>query len=146
MDALLKRHVNIVKIFGPEHGFLGTANAGATVSNDVYSSRKIPVISLYGKHFKPTPEDLADVDVMIYDAQDVGVRYYTDLASMQYFMEAAAENHKPFIILDRPNPIGLHRVTVREIDGYRLKVGPIEAIDGTPVVDIKPVLSQIADA
>lgn len=108
VDALLKRHVNIVKIFGPEHGFLGIANAGATVSNDVYSSRKIPVISLYGKHFKPTPADLQDVDVMIYDAQDVGVRYYTDLASMQYFMEAAAENHKPFIILDRPNPIGFY--------------------------------------
>lgn len=108
VDALLKRKVNIVKIFGPEHGFLGTANAGATVSNDVYSSLKIPVISLYGKHFKPTAADLADVDVMVYDAQDVGVRYYTDLASMQYFLEAAAQNHKPFIILDRPNPNGFY--------------------------------------
>lgn len=108
VDALLKRKVNIVKIFGPEHGFLGTANAGATVSNDVYSSRKIPVISLYGKHFKPTAADLADVDIMVYDAQDVGVRYYTDLASMQYFLEAAAQNHKPLIILDRPNPNGFY--------------------------------------
>ena len=108
VDTLLKGHVNIVKIFGPEHGFLGTANAGATISNSVYSEAKIPVISLYGKHFKPTKEDLKDVDVMIYDAQDVGVRYYTDLASMQYFMEAAAENHIPIIILDRPNPIGFY--------------------------------------
>lgn len=108
VDTLLKRHVHIVKIFGPEHGFMGTANAGATVSNDTYSSAKIPVISLYGKHFKPTAEDLKDVDVMVYDAQDVGVRYYTDLASMQYFMEAAAENHKPFIVLDRPNPNGFY--------------------------------------
>lgn len=108
VDTLLKRGVHIVAIFGPEHGFLGTANAGATVTNDVYSSEKIPVISLYGKHFKPTAEDLKDVDIMLYDAQDVGVRYYTNLASMQFFMEAAAENHKPFIILDRPDPLGFY--------------------------------------
>ena len=108
VDALLKNHVNVVKIFGPEHGFLGIANAGATVTDSTYSKAKIPVISLFGKHFKPTPEELANVDVMIYDAQDVGVRYYTNLASMQFFMEAAAENHKPFIILDRPNPIGFY--------------------------------------
>jgi uncharacterized protein YbbC (DUF1343 family) len=108
VDTLLKRNVHIVAIFGPEHGFLGTANAGATVTNDVYSREKIPVISLYGKHFKPTPEDLKNVDIMVYDAQDVGVRYYTNLASMQFFMEAAAENHKPFIILDRPNPLGFY--------------------------------------
>ncbi|HUZ61567.1 MAG TPA: DUF1343 domain-containing protein [Hanamia sp.] len=108
VDVLLKNQVNIVKIFGPEHGFLGIANAGATVTNSTYSKAKIPVISLFGKDFKPTPEELSDVDVMIYDAQDVGVRYYTDLASMQFFMEAAAENHKPFIILDRPDPIGFY--------------------------------------
>ncbi|MEO6949439.1 MAG: DUF1343 domain-containing protein [Ginsengibacter sp.] len=108
VDALLKNHVNVVKIFGPEHGFLGIANAGATVTDSTYSKAKIPVISLFGKHFKPTPEELGNVDVMIYDAQDVGVRYYTNLASMQFFMEAAAENHKPFIILDRPNPIGFY--------------------------------------
>lgn len=110
VDTLLRLHVNIVKIFGPEHGFLGTANAGADVANGFYSKRKIPVISLYGseKDFKPTAKDLEGVDVMIYDAQDVGVRYYTNLASMQFFMEAAAQNHKPFIILDRPDPIGFY--------------------------------------
>lgn len=108
VDALLKRHIDIVKIFGPEHGFLGTANAGATVANGFYSKAKIPVISLYGKHFKPTAEDLEGVDIMIYDAQDVGVRYYTNLASMEFFMEAAAQYHKPFIILDRPDPIGFY--------------------------------------
>jgi len=106
VDTLLKRNVNIVEIFGPEHGFLGTANAGATVTNDVYSREKIPVISLYGKHFKPTAEELKNVDIMVYDAQDVGVRYYTNLASMQFFIEAAAENHIPSIILDRPDPNG----------------------------------------
>lgn len=108
VDTLLKRGVHIVAIFGPEHGFLGTANAGATVTNDVYSREKIPVISLYGKHYKPTAEDLKNVDIMVYDAQDVGVRYYTNLASMQFFMETAAENHKPFIILDRPDPLGFY--------------------------------------
>lgn len=108
VDALLKHHVDVVKIFGPEHGFQGTANAGATVANGFYSKERIPVISLYGKHFKPTAEDLKDVDVMIYDCQGVGVRYYTDLASMQFFLEAAAKNHKPLIILDRPDPLGFY--------------------------------------
>jgi len=108
VDTLLKRGVDIVKIFVPEHGFLGTANAGATISDSKYSSRNIPVISLYGKRFKPLPKELENVDIMLYDLQDVGVRYYTNLASMEYFMEAAAENHKPIIILDRPNPIGFY--------------------------------------
>jgi uncharacterized protein YbbC (DUF1343 family) len=108
VDALLKKGVHIVEIFGPEHGFRGTANAGATVENSVDPQTGIPVTSLYGKHDKPTPEELKNVDVMIYDIQDVGVRFYTYISTMQRFMEAAAENHKPFLILDRPNPNGFY--------------------------------------
>lgn len=108
VDTLLKLHVHIVKIFGPEHGFRGDADAGASVGNSVDAKTGIPVISLYGKHNKPTPEELQDVDVMLYDIQDVGTRFYTYISSMQRFMEAAAQNHKPFIILDRPNPNGFY--------------------------------------
>lgn len=108
VDTLVARHVNVVEIFGPEHGFRGTANAGATVSNFIDKKTGIPVISLYGKHDKPTPEELKNVDVMVYDIQDVGVRFYTYISTMQRFMEAAAENHKPFIILDRPDPNGFY--------------------------------------
>lgn len=108
VDTLLKLHVNIVKIFGPEHGFRGDADAGASVTNAVDPKTGIPVISLYGKHNKPTPDELKDVDVMLYDIQDVGTRFYTYINSMQRFMEAATENNKPFIILDRPNPNGFY--------------------------------------
>jgi uncharacterized protein YbbC (DUF1343 family) len=108
VDSLLKRHIRIVKIFGPEHGFRGDADAGADVSSTVDKKTGIPVISLYGAHNKPTAEELADVDVMVYDIQDVGARFYTYINSMQRFMEAAAENHKPFIILDRPDPNGFY--------------------------------------
>lgn len=108
VDTLLKRGVHIVEIFGPEHGFRGTANAGATVGNNIDPKTGIPVISLYGKHDKPTPDELKNVDVMLYDIQDVGVRFYTYISTMQRFMEAAAENHKPFIILDRPDPNGFY--------------------------------------
>ncbi len=108
VDTLLSLGINIVKIFGPEHGFRGTASAGATVENAVDKKTGIPIISLYGSHNKPTPEELTDVDVMIFDIQDVGTRFYTYINSMQRFMEAAAENNKPFIILDRPNPNGFY--------------------------------------
>lgn len=107
-DTLQKLGVNIVKIFGPEHGFRGTADAGEKV--DSYTDRQtgIPVISLYGKKRKPSAADLADVDVLLFDIQDVGVRFYTYISSLQEFMESAVENKKPLIILDRPNPNGFY--------------------------------------
>ena len=108
VDTLLKKHVQIVRIFGPEHGFRGNADAGAPVANDTDQKTGIPVVSLYGRHNKPTPAELADIDVMLYDIQDVGVRFYTYINSMQLFMEAAAENHKKLIILDRPDPNGFY--------------------------------------
>ncbi len=108
VDTLKKLGVNIKAIFGPEHGFRGAAPDGAKIDNTVDPTTGAPVISLYGKKNKPTPEDLKDVDVMVYDIQDVGTRFYTFISSMQYFMEAALENNIPFIILDRPNPNGFY--------------------------------------
>jgi uncharacterized protein YbbC (DUF1343 family) len=108
VDTLQKRGIKIVKIFGPEHGFRGNADAGEHVNNFVDKKTGIPVISLYGDHKKPTPEDLKDVDVLVFDIQDVGVRFYTFISSLQYFLEAALENHKPLMILDRPNPNGFY--------------------------------------
>jgi uncharacterized protein YbbC (DUF1343 family) len=108
VDALLKNKVKVIKIFGPEHGFKGAADAGEKVGDIDDNTTGVKVISLYGDHKKPTAEDLRDVDIMIYDVQDVGVRFYTYISSLQYYMEAALENGKPLIILDRPNPNGFY--------------------------------------
>ena len=108
VDTLLSRGIRVVKIFGPEHGFRGTASAGEKIKTQIDKKTGLPVISLYGDHKKPTAQDLADVDVVIFDIQDVGVRFYTYISSLQYVMEAALENHKPLLILDRPNPNGFY--------------------------------------
>jgi uncharacterized protein YbbC (DUF1343 family) len=108
VDTLLSLGVKITKAFGPEHGFRGTADAGSKVDNYIDPATGIPVISLYGKKTKPSPEDLADVDVLLFDIQDVGTRFYTFISSLQEFMEAAFENSKPLMILDRPNPNGFY--------------------------------------
>ena len=108
VDTLLKRGVKVVRIFGPEHGFRGKADAGETVGNSIDKETGVEVISLYGKHNKPTTEDLKNVDVMIYDIQDVGVRFYTYISSFQKYMEAALENGIPLLVLDRPNPNGFY--------------------------------------
>jgi uncharacterized protein YbbC (DUF1343 family) len=106
VDTLKKLGINIKVIFGPEHGFRGKADAGEKVNTYKDSATGIPVISLYGNKLKPSKEDLADVDVMLFDIQDVGVRFYTYISSLQYYMEAAMENSKHLIVLDRPNPNG----------------------------------------
>lgn len=108
IDTLISSGIKVVKIFGPEHGFSGSADAGEKVTNNTYKNTGIPVISLYGGHNKPSKEDLENVDVMIFDIQDVGVRFYTFISSLQYYIEAAAENRKPVLILDRPNPNGFY--------------------------------------
>jgi uncharacterized protein YbbC (DUF1343 family) len=106
VDSLVALGINIVKVFGPEHGFRGDASNGAHVADSVDPKTGIPVLSLYGKTGKPSAKDLADIDVMIYDLQDVGARYYTYLATLHRVMEACAENNKELLILDRPNPNG----------------------------------------
>ena len=108
VDTLISKGVNIVKIFGPEHGFRGDADAGEEFGNTTDKKTGITIISLYGNHKKPTAEDLKDVDVIVFDVQDVGIRFYTFISSLQYCLEAAFENHKQFILLDRPNPNGFY--------------------------------------
>ena len=108
VDTLVKKGINVVKIFGPEHGFRGTADAGEEVGNTVDKKTGIKIISLYGDHKKPTAADFEGVDVIVFDIQDVGVRFYTYISSLEYLMEATLENHKPLLILDRPNPNGFY--------------------------------------
>ena len=106
VDSLMRSGINIVKVFGPEHGFRGNASAGTGVADEIDVATGIPVISLYGKKNKPTKEDLANVDIMIYDLQDVGCRFYTNINALARLMEACFENGKELLILDRPNPNG----------------------------------------
>lgn len=137
VDTLLSRGIIITKAFGPEHGFRGTADAGEKIENYKDPVTGIPVISLYGKKRKPSAEDLADVDVLLFDIQDVGTRFYTYISSLQEFMEAAFENSKPLMILDRPNPNGFY------VDGpvldtaYRSFVGmqPIPVVYGMTMAE-----------
>lgn len=103
-DSLKSLGLRIVKIFGPEHGFRGNAADGEHVNDSLDVKTGIPLVSLYGKNKKPTPEQLNDVDVVIFDIQDVGTRFYTYISTMHYVMEACAESRKKMIILDRPNP------------------------------------------
>jgi uncharacterized protein YbbC (DUF1343 family) len=106
VDSLRSLGVNIVKVFGPEHGFRGNASNGAVVHDEVDSATGIPIVSLYGSKRKPSVEDMAAIDLMIYDIQDVGCRFYTNINTLADIMEACAENGKELVILDRPNPNG----------------------------------------
>ncbi|MEO6252588.1 MAG: DUF1343 domain-containing protein [Ferruginibacter sp.] len=106
VDSLKKLGVNIVKVFGPEHGFRGKASAGDHISDEIDAATGIPIVSLYGAKNKPTKTDLADVDILVYDLQDVGVRFYTNINALSRLMEACYENGKELLILDRPNPNG----------------------------------------
>lgn len=123
VDTLLKHKIKLVKIFGPEHGFRGTSDAGEKVKSGKDSKTGIPVVSLYGTHKKPTKEDLKGIDILIYDIQDVGVRFYTYISTMTYVMESCAENNVPLIILDRPNPNGYYIDGPVLIDKYKSFLG-----------------------
>ncbi|MES2828735.1 MAG: DUF1343 domain-containing protein [Bacteroidota bacterium] len=143
VDSLLKLGVKIVKIFGPEHGFRGNASAGVSVDDDTDTKTGIKAISLYGKHAIPTKEDLSDVDIMIFDIQDVGVRFYTYINTLQHIMEACAANNKEVMILDRPNPNGFY------IDGpildpqFKSGIGlkPIPVVHGLTVAEYAQMLN-----
>lgn len=104
VDALLAKGVNVVMIFAPEHGFRGDHDAGASVENSVDSKTGITVHSIYGKNKQPSSDIMDNVDIVLFDIQDVGVRFYTYISSMHYMMQAAAESHVEFVVLDRPNP------------------------------------------
>lgn len=143
VDSLLKLKIKIQKIFSPEHGFRGTAGHGEVVANSVDSATGIPIISLYGKHRKATAEDLKDVDIIVFDVQDVGTRFFTYISSLQELMESAAENNKTLLVLDRPNPNGDY------IDGpildtaYRSFIGmqPIPVVHGMTVGEYARMLN-----
>ncbi len=104
VDSLLSSQVDIKKVFAPEHGFRGEADAGEKVTDGIDTKTGLPLISLYGKNRKPSSEQLADLDLVLFDIQDVGVRFYTYIATLQLVMEACAENNIPLVVLDRPNP------------------------------------------
>ena len=106
VDTLLSLKQNIVSVFSPEHGFRGTEDAGAKIDNEYDSKTGLPIISLYGKNKKPTREQLKGIDIIIFDIQDVGARFYTYISTLHYVMEAAGENNIKVIVLDRPNPNG----------------------------------------
>ena len=101
VDFLLSKKINVRKIFAPEHGFRGTSDAGETIKNDKDVTTGLPIISLYGTNKKPKAEQLKDIDILIFDLQDVGARFYTYISSLHYIMEACAENKIPVIVLDR---------------------------------------------
>jgi uncharacterized protein YbbC (DUF1343 family) len=135
VDSMQRAGIKITRIFGPEHGFRGTADAGEKLENAIDKQTGIPVISLYGKKRKPSEDDLKDVDVLLFDIQDVGVRFYTFISSLQEFIEAAVEFHKPLIILDRPNPNG-HYVDGPVLDtAYKSFVGmqPVPVVYGMTI-------------
>ena len=106
VDSLVSLKLNIHKVFAPEHGFRGNADAGEAIADGIDSKTGLPLISLYGKNKKPTKAQLEDVDLLIFDIQDVGVRFYTYISTLHYVMEACAEQKIPLLLLDRPNPNG----------------------------------------
>jgi uncharacterized protein YbbC (DUF1343 family) len=127
IDSLISLDVNIVKVFAPEHGFRGRADAGEHISDGIDQKTGLPIVSLHGKYRKPTPEILNDIDIVLFDIQDVGVRFYTYISTMSNVMEACAETGIPMIILDRPNPNG-HYVD-----------GPILEIEHKSFVGMHPI-------
>lgn len=135
VDTLYQLGIDITRIFAPEHGFRGEADAGAQVADGRDVTTGVPLISLYGDKKKPSSSDLADLDIVVFDIQDVGARFYTYISTMSYVMEACAENDVPFMVLDRPNPNG-HYVDGPVLDpAYRSFVGmhPVPVVHGMTV-------------
>ncbi|MBX3709232.1 MAG: DUF1343 domain-containing protein [Gammaproteobacteria bacterium] len=128
VDVLRKHEISVTKIFVPEHGFRGNADDGDKIENSIDPNTSIPIISLYGKKVKPSASDLENVDILLFDIQDVGVRFYTFISSLQRLMEAAIENDKPLVILDRPNPNGFY------VDGPVLNSKSFTGLQPIPIV------------
>jgi len=135
VDSLLNLGIDVVKVFSPEHGFRGKADAGAKIENEIDSKSRLPIISLYGKNKKPYSKQLEGIDILLFDIQDVGARFYTYISTLHYVMEAAAESNIKVIVLDRPNPNG-HYIDgpIRE-DGFESFVGmhPVPIVHGMTI-------------
>jgi len=144
VDSLLSANFSIEIVFAPEHGFRGTADAGEHVKNHIDNKTGLPIISLYGQHKKPSPLQLHDIDIMIFDIQDVGVRFYTYISTMHYIMEACAENNIPVIILDRPNPNGNYVAGPVLNPEFKSFVGmhPIPIVHGLTVGELAQMINQ----
>lgn len=142
-DFLMMEGINVVKVFVPEHGFRGDADAGETVNSEIDKITGLPIVSLYGNNKKPSAESLKDLDIIIYDLQDVGVRFFTYISTLHYLMESCAENKMPLLIFDRPNPNGNY------IDGPVLKKGfesfvgmhPIPVVHGLTVGELAKMIN-----
>jgi len=143
VDTLLSHKIQIKRVFAPEHGFRGDADAGETIKNELDTKTGLPVVSLYGKNKKPTPEQLADIDVVIFDIQDVGVRFFTYISTMHYVMEACAENNKICIVLDRPNPNGDYVAGAVLQRGFESFIGmhPIPVVHGLTVGELAQMIN-----
>jgi len=144
IDTLISRGVDVSKVFAPEHGFRGTADAGEHIGSGVDTKTGLPVVSLYGQNKKPSSDDLEGVDVIIFDIQDVGVRFYTYISSMHYMMEACAENEIPMVVLDRPNPNGDYfDGPVLDLE-YQSFVGmhPIPVVHGLTVGELAQMINE----
>lgn len=143
VDSLLSRGIKIVKIFGPEHGFRGKADAGEKVSDNIDQKTGLPVVSLYGKKRKPEGKELEGIDLVLFDIQDVGVRFYTYISTLHYIMEACAENGIKVMVLDRPNPNGHY------VDGPVLKdyaksfvgIHPVPVVHGMTIGEFAQMIN-----
>jgi uncharacterized protein YbbC (DUF1343 family) len=143
VDYLMMEGVEVKKVFVPEHGFRGDADAGEVIQSEVDKRTGLPIVSLYGDNKKPSKESLKDIDILIYDLQDVGVRFYTYISTMHYVMESCAENQMPLLIMDRPNPNGNY------VDGPVLKKGfesfvgmhPIPVVHGLTVGELARMIN-----
>ena len=142
LDALLDKDVNVRKVFAPEHGFRGTEDAGASITNSTDTKTGTPIVSIYGNNNKPTKAQLSDIDVIIFDIQDVGTRFYTYISTMHYAMEACAEQGIDFIVTDRPNPNDFVDGPVRK-NGFSSFVGvdPIPVLHGLTVGELARMIN-----
>lgn len=142
LDALLTHGTEVRRIFVPEHGFRGTEEAGVNVKSHADAATGIPVISLYGKHFKPSAAQLEKLDMIVFDMQDVGARFFTYISTMHYLMEACAESRIPFVVLDRPNPNDCVDGPLRK-SGYKSFVGlhPIPLLHGLTVGELARMIN-----
>ena len=143
LDALLEQGISVKKVFAPEHGFRGTADAGAEIKDSKDVKTGIPIISLYGKNKKPTDQQLAGLDAIVFDIQDVGARFYTYISTMHYVMEACADNQVEFIILDRPNPNDFIDGPIRE-EKYKSFVGmdPLPILHGLTIGELACMINR----
>jgi uncharacterized protein YbbC (DUF1343 family) len=135
VDTLLSLNMKITRIFSPEHGFRGTADAGTHIEDEKDPQTGIPIVSLYGSKQKPSEADLEAIDVMVFDIQDVGARFYTYISTLHYVMEACAEASKPLLVLDRPNPNGHYMDGPIREDSFKSFVGmhPVPVVYGMTI-------------